>query len=969
MPDLKGPVGSASSGVSPSPTPSPASSPNPSPIPSSTPIPSPTPSPTPSPPPGAVTILPLDYFRFEDSSNPGLASIGQGSLNFSYYGSPATPSSGGQVGGYVNFKGGLVQGPASIPASTGATNAIAVEFLMKPGAEFNQKRGDRVFAAGGVEVVFSAEFIRFTTPGDSFSVPLNGVGPRSLGYFLDGRWHHFVFQYNGASGAKEIWVDGTLPGGFSKTAPLTATLFAAPVPLALGSTTDYDMFRGGLDEFAVYQAMLPGSFIQQHELERIAGKAYTFLHNSSVLVPTPPTVTALIDGMEFAPGTTFPTSATAPAQGVSVSALDQLRKFPSPRLRTGTALPRNPSYFDWSYLGNLQYNVASLANQIGGQIYTEMADRWNYYLTQRTDFSTVANFSNVNRPEYHLRQATLARPDLPFWAITLRVQNTSAQTRQDLPDACYLRDQSGVPVLFSSKKRIRPFSSSATALSAGCPDSNYDQDANFVISGFNATLSSSGIHQQTVFSGFSDNNEFLYPKSETVLSADPAVRADYSVSGFSKYVLYDSNHFGRLDSRFRDLIRSSNPRLQNATYQSYQVDTDQGYYWEWSSFRQSFTPYLGHPLATPDFYPRYPSYWRDGASAWHGFSWMERARRYEIDKGDPLYSPYTAAGWDADEGLNIRPAQWLGLQKLIHALGAPYTLPGYYIEKAPWPKAEAYIHQVAMPVYAQAAFSRVEDLLLNGQLVDGDVSLVPTDPASSRKGYGFWAGDPRMKILIRKSNSSEVYLITGTIQPNSSMIGNAEISKTAQITLNGESLRFEVRRQGSMYVYDRRNPANRIFYQVDAWHESTHPWFWSQNASVEAELPDTGLSATAPELKTEQAPGAQAGDFSGARTYVSFPSGQTAFGAGLQYSYRPVDSVSRTVHVLARARSGTAGGTLAFSVDGGVPMVSPQISSAGWIWTPVFLPSLNAPANHLMKVVPSNANVEIDRFQISDQAP
>ena len=899
--------------------------------------------------------------------------MGSGSLNFTYFHPIVSYSSSGQVGGYAQFTGGLVgQGTAIVPASTANTNSISIELLIRPGSDFAKKRQELLFTIGSVYASMSAESINFKTPSDLFSVPLDGIGPKRIGYYLDRQWHHLVFQFNASSGLKEIYVDGTLASGFSKTASPLTQLFAAQTEITLNSNTDYDMYHGDLDELAVYLAPLPATLIQLHHQNRIAGTPYSFIDNPSLPLPAALATTGPLDAKEFAPGTVLPTSSTSVAQGVSVSALDQLKKFPTPRFRSGSGLPRNPSHFSWDYLGNAPNNTASVANQIGGQIYTEMADRWNYYLTQRVDFSTVANFSNTNRPEYYLKQVTQSRPDLPFWGITLRVQNTPAQLRQDLPDACYIRNSSGTPLLLlppatPTQKRIRPFSSSTVASNAGCPDSNFDADANFVIKGFAATLSQ--IHPSTVFAGFSDNNEFLYPASTASLSGDPAVSADHTAAGSPGLLQFDSNHFGRLDARFRDLIKASSPRLTNALFQSYQVDTDQGYYWEWTNFRQSFTPWQGHLLATPDFYPRFPNNWRNGYAAWHGLSWMMKARRYQIDHGDSLYSPYSAAGWDADEGKNIRPAQWLGLQKIIYGLGAPYTFPGFYIESAPWPKAEAYIHQVSTPIYAQAVFSHAEDLLLNGQLLDGDVPLNSTDSPSARKGYEFWGGDPRLKIIVRKDPNAARYLIIGTLQPLSSMIGNAELSKSAQITLAGQILQFEVRRQGSIYVFDNRNSSSPIFYQLDSWHEANHPSYWSQNTTIEAELAESGLTSANPELKTELASGNSLGNFMGSKTYVSFPSTQTTFGTGLRYSYRPTDASARTLYILARSKVTGGTGKLGVSVDQGTAVNTSTVSSTSWAWYPVSIPSANSAVLHSIRLLPSNAQVEIDQLVISDVAP
>ena len=948
--------------------------PTPTPVPTATPTATPSPSASPSATPIAdgPTINPLHYFRFENASNLGASTIGGSSLAVN--GTSFIAKSGGPVGGYLESAGGFINGPAKMPATV--STQIAVEFLMKAGPEFTKLRLARTFIIGTVNIGFDEENIFFQTKDDFFTVSMSGIDRRSMSYYLDGNFHHYVFQYDRVSGKKEIWVDGALADGFSKTFTSATDLYSPNEPIWQGSTTNYDQFKGSLDEVAIYDRTLPGNFIYQHRLNMLAGSAYQFVQNTALTLPAAPSVVGNMDPYDFAPGTTLPTSNTNIGGGINISALDQLKNFPRPRMRIGSTLPRNVSYFDWKFLGNYFYNSNSDAFRIGGDIYTEMALDWNYYLTGRLDNSTVAQFQNSQSQEYWFRQVTLAHPELPFWALTLRVQNDPAQKRTDLADACYIKNAAKKPLIsvptyngFNySQKIIRPFSTAAAAAAAGCPDSLFDHDADVVKAGFAAALGSSGLSPSTVIGGFSDNNEFLYPISQPVLAGDPDIVSDYNTSGFTNYLDYNTNHFGRLDSRFRDLVKSSHPRLSNTAFQSYQMDARNGYYWEWTNFRQSFTQYKSHYLATNDFYPRWPYNWRYGWGPWHGWKWMEQMRRYQIDNGDPMYSPFTAAGYDVDEGRNIGAAQWLGLYKIVVGLGAPYTFPGYYVEGPLWPKAEAYIHQVAIPTYAQAILSRYEDLLFNGQLVDGDVPLKNTDPTTTRKGYEFWAGDPRIKVIVRKKTNANLYMIFSTFQPMSRMVGNTELAKNATITLAGQTLTFEARRQGSVYIYDNRNTAAPLFYQLDGWHEATHPSYWNQNATIEAELADSGITESAPELMTEVSAGQPAGNYTTARTYISYPATQTTF-TTLQYAYKPTDTLARTVYILARSKTSGGSATIQASADSGAAVSTAAINSTTWAWYPVNVSGLNTVANHVLKLLPNSANIQIDKIMISKTVP
>ena len=50
-------------------------------------------------------------------------------------------------------------------------------------------------------------------------------------------------------------------------------------------------------------------------------------------------------------------------------------------------------------------------------------------------------------------------------------------------------------------------------------------------------------------------------------------------------------------------------------------------------------------------------------------------RPSEIADGDDLFSPFVAAGWSIATEANFRPAQWLGMLKILGVWGAPDSPP------------------------------------------------------------------------------------------------------------------------------------------------------------------------------------------------------------------------------------------------------------------------------------------------------
>ena len=58
---------------------------------------------------------------------------------------------------------------------------------------------------------------------------------------------------------------------------------------------------------------------------------------------------------------------------------------------------------------------------------------------------------------------------------------------------------------------------------------------------------------------------------------------------------------------------------------------------------------------------------------------------------------------------------------------------------------------------------------------------------------------------------------------------------TIRIPSTTIDLHVEARRQGSTYVLDNTKKPPTIA-QLDKWHENTHPYYWSQHGSIEAEM-------------------------------------------------------------------------------------------------------------------------------------
>lgn len=174
-----------------------------------------------------------------------------------------------------------------------------------------------------------------------------------------------------------------------------------------------------------------------------------------------------------------------------------------------------------------------------------------------------------------------------------------------------------------------------------------------------------------------------------------------------------------------------------------------------------------------------------------------------------------------------------------------------------------------MPSYAQAITSQYASVFF-----DGDVEPASLDTGYGRTNFLRWGGAPNRPVVVRKSANSTRWVIAGAIMRNSNDVDNSLAEAASDVMLPTSAVgrvRLNVRVQGSVYLYDETNPTAPTLTQLDAWHEATHPSYWSSNLVVEAELGSRtalGLHASALGARTEVPAAALPGDFTSFRTFV-----------------------------------------------------------------------------------------------------
>ena len=920
----------------------------------------------------AQQYLPERYFKFENA-NAGHDDMGNGDMDFNRWNSGYTINNNGPVDNYLTMDqtGALISAGMFDPKQY-----LTVEFLIRPGHDFIGKniihRRGGAFEVGFELPSYTSFYpkIRFVTKHkdgggntitDGMSVQLDGVGIRSLGHYTDGEFHHIVFIFNGVTGKKQIWVDGQLHPDFEKNIATGAMDgFGQPPELWFNYSIASRKFHGDIDEIALYDKALPPSMVYKHYLEFKAGQHFTWNDDYTGSIPPAQPTTAPLDMMEFPPG----------HPNVTISAVDQIKSYPTPRYKPDHTLMENFQWFEPQRIAGLQdgYSTPTQIRHEMIRLTKELCGRWNY--TLQVSGNTKAHYQYDDTTKVAGAMVKLANQNpqwktsaISFWAQTKPSDigyNTSFPhiLINSLPANYYLRNSSGQFIGKGGNV------TSGRSWSPAAPQNYWQIDGQTQRFYFTQLLSELTRPLDII----NENAEVmqLYPSS--TLQVDPAVVADKNASGldWTKYQGWaKARAFHSYSNEFLSL-----PGLSNTLFTEYGVDGHPVWRHDYSEARKSGSVINGQYYSTPDFYVRWPHNWRNWVGAWHGWQWIAECRHEELKLGDELYSPFVAAGWSNNPEDDVRPSQWLALLKTLGASGAEFYYTGFFSLQAPFPKKENWAWQVVTPSYAQAITSRYEDLLRNGHLMEGDV-LANVAVANSNPGYSFHSGDPRKLIVVRKHDQRNEYAIAGSIQPFTNMTGSVEAESDAKIKLNGQDLKFKVRRQGSVYVYDNSNPSDPVFYQLDGWHQYEHPSHWSEDFEFEGELFDNNSSDLV--IKTERPANAANGDFTEFTSYVKFENVNNSPVAEYNFSSRDA-STDYYLWIRARSSDGTSTGIDVELDNGGVRSIG-CIDSTGWVW--YRYDACNQQAiqynavgrnEHTLKLYPLNDKIEVDKIILTTDA-
>ncbi len=517
--------------------------------------------------------------------------------------------------------------------------------------------------------------------------------------------------------------------------------------------------------------------------------------------------------------------------------IEQLKSFPLPRYASNHGLLRNYNWISSIHLLGGADTDTTLTKgqkiQNAVSIQEELATNWNYYIHLGNSSKLASTNMDMVEKNPYAAFIDLAnrRPDLPvsvttFWlGGDLRKIGQSRRKpfigAKDLHEDMYLethKSQMGFPVL-----------------SFDAPDSLLEYD---------------GLTQKYYFDRIAEklkrpiniineNGETrphspIHPRK---LRKDEGLLKSFNESGESDWYKYQAKNKLRFRKKFKDAFFGTNSLMDSTLFTWYALDGNKRWRFDWEISRTIMSKINDQYYSTGDFYPRWPSNWKRGKGAWHGWNWYKGARANELKAGDKLCSPFVAAGWNRDPEKNIRPSQWLALLKHLSVTGTEYFNTGFFNMKNPLPDPKNYFWQAVIPSYAQAITSHYKHILRNGDVLK-----------DSKNEYVFEIKSDHGNAFISARKLEKQYIIVGSLQPSTLNLFEIPDAAVVTCTLDGRAMTFEVRKQGSVYYADFSNEASPIFFQLDKWHEKGHPQNWTKDILMDAVLYDACKNC---QVKTE----------------------------------------------------------------------------------------------------------------------
>lgn len=815
-----------------------------------------------------------------------------------------------------------------------------------------------------------------------------------------------------------------------------------------GTSNAYANLSATIDELAIYQAAITGQQVVCDYTNILAGNHYGFSISCGVNIPTPNQVTGIYSDLEFCSGTDHSQGIHSSdfIPDTKFPAI-QLKSFATPRFKPNHTLLPNSSWLGMTYMSGIGEFLLGTTPQTLNDIVNasltiqyDLAKNWNYYyvVNENTNINDYGSTTQYNQQLINawVNFAATTNENFKYQANAYRGQISTTGTGYATPDGkswitlqqladnfyCGERASAGSPPInflgadgnVSSTKFISPkeFPNPSIAndgyVQAQLLNDLKSQMGTKWLSMLGENNEVGAIYvnysDQSATCGSAPNNTDM-PKA-FCLDADIGTNNSSSLS----WLKYQSEKKKQLDVNYQNIfLNDVSLNLGNTIFQNYRVDGAAKYLpnrigqHDYAEIRQTQKPINGKIYSTPDFYPASPLKWRSTQGPRHSWEWLNFARDGELDAGDDLYSPFVCAGFNTNEENVMRPGQFLGLLKSLGMLGVDFFNVGYFnegLDLVPPQGVDEFINpkgwvwQATSSPYAQAILSRGEEFIRNGSQMRGDVPIDLTNP-SGTKGFNFACGNPNALITARQLTGFNKYFICGALQtlsnqeadPTTGIVPQSKLVQNVQFNLTPTiKVKMQARKQGSVYIFDNSSAANPIFYQVDKWHDWTHPEYWTKDFDFEAEVFDNNINtpSIATIDNTTNAPVVAVNgvlDFTNSTSFASF----TSASQQVEFSFQPrTDGVANNYNFYMKARSTVAGGSsckIELMDANGVVMQTSNIkcvAMGGWQWykkdacppyNDIAFNGLTDDGNYKIVISSNDANLQIDRIYLDAGTP
>lgn len=856
----------------------------------------------------------------------------------------------------------------------------------------------------------------------TLNIKLDGIGRKNAAYYFDNDWHHFALRVDLTTDEFKLWVDGESPDGFSVDLPQAVTLPDYHQPS--GNNGDYRVkisFPGRIDELAIWHDQaLPETMIYQHYLDLFSGSHYS---TTDVIapcdLPCPQSIVGSLDPTDFPIG--YDPNCDGEDGSNAPDPIDQIMASPSPRYKPDHALRRNFPWFEYKSLVDQNVNTTDpvqVATALSLQ--EEMVKHWGYML--RTTFA--------NDGDYGPALITQANdfPEIPLGHISL----WALARPQNLHPGLFEKAMISQQMLTEPHYFLNDGDTLTDMFSLATPLNVIEIDGQAALATLNPILDlldrpvdliNENGEVEPVLAFFDANYSDL--GNTTLLTKNPGIPFANNVDTDATFESWASGQKTLIRKAYRDNLLDD-PRLQHTEFTWYAIDgaggtsgatdgdldgTPVGVWDDLKDVSSILSPGSNY-YGTPDYYPSSPIGFANTNGFRHGLDWILKARKSELESDDSLYSPYVSPGYTHNPTKHLRPGQYLGLLKVLSVMGGEFYYTGFFPETEegtiPPQDPRHWAWQVLMPGYAQAVTSRFEEVLFQGEI---------WEPSAGK--YQFFVpnleGSPLVRIAARKFDNTDgsTYLFSGTLQKTTNMTGSLVSQVETDASFEGYDglgeIKTNFRRQGSTYMFNIPNQVDEEaqFYQLDGWHESTHPSRWSEDYHFEAEVYDRihqlvtdaadhpyfvdirtevpGSLATAPPSKTGN------NDFTDFTSFLSFENLQSTTSLQqwkpskapyFEYQFRPrYDAANPNFNyqLYLKARKNdihpdpnTGAYVMLLDEDGEMIMSEFMgcINNSAWAWYwegscgGVNFQNLTEGANYTLRIIPQNALLELDAIHI-----